>query len=108
LTLGLLLSTRLSGMVCGIIAVVLFGIAWIGEIGGGIEVASDNATIPAHVAPDLHERDRRDTAFRGTAAFEAAVEGFFARAGERAPGRQTAAAAASRSDGECAEAERRG
>ncbi len=45
LTLALLLSTRLSGMVGGVIALVLFGIAWIGGIVGGIGAAFDNATI---------------------------------------------------------------
>jgi ABC-type transport system involved in multi-copper enzyme maturation permease subunit len=45
MTLALLLSTRLSGMVGGVIALVLFGIAWIGGIVGGIGTAFDNATI---------------------------------------------------------------
>ncbi len=45
MTLALLLSTRLSGMVGGVIALVLFGIAWIGGIVGGIGAAFDNATI---------------------------------------------------------------
>ena len=45
LTLALLLSTRLSGMVGGVIALVLFGIAWIGGIVGGVGAAFDNATI---------------------------------------------------------------
>jgi len=49
MTLALLLSTRLSGMVGGVIALVLFGIAWIGGIVGGIGVAFDNASI-THVA----------------------------------------------------------
>jgi hypothetical protein len=40
-----LLSTRLSGMVGGVIALVLFGIAWIGGIVGGIGAAFDNAGI---------------------------------------------------------------
>jgi len=46
MTLALLLSTRLSGMVGGVIALVLFGIAWIGGIVGGIGAAFDNAAIP--------------------------------------------------------------
>src|SRR5260221_9379922 len=46
---ALLLSTRLSGMVGGVIALVLFGIAWIGGIVGGIGAAFDNAGI-THVA----------------------------------------------------------
>jgi ABC-type transport system involved in multi-copper enzyme maturation permease subunit len=45
MTFALLLSTRLSGMVGGVIALVLFGIAWIGGIVGGIGTAFDNATI---------------------------------------------------------------
>lgn len=45
MTLAVLLSTRLSGMVGGVIALVLFGIAWIGGIVGGIGVAFDNAGI---------------------------------------------------------------
>ena len=45
MTLALFLSTRLSGMVGGVIALVLFGIAWIGGIVGGIGAAFDNATI---------------------------------------------------------------
>ena len=45
MSLGLLLSTRLSGMVGGVVALVLFGIAWIGGIVGGIGAAFDNATI---------------------------------------------------------------
>ena len=45
MTLALLLSTRLSGMVGGVIALVLFGIAWIGGIVGGIGAAFDNPGI---------------------------------------------------------------
>jgi ABC-2 type transport system permease protein len=45
MTFALLLSTRLSGMVGGVIALVLFGIAWIGGIVGGIGTAFDNAGI---------------------------------------------------------------
>lgn len=45
MTLALLLSTRLSGMVGGVVGLVLFGIAWIGGIVGGIGAAFDNATI---------------------------------------------------------------
>ncbi len=42
LTFGLALSTRLSGMVGGVIALVLFGMAWLGGIVGGIGAAFDN------------------------------------------------------------------
>ena len=45
MTFALLLSTRLSGMVGGVIALVLFGIAWIGGIVGGLGAAFDNAPI---------------------------------------------------------------
>src|SRR5205823_6882706 len=45
MTLALLLSTRLSGMVGGVIALVLFGLGWIGGIVGGIGTAFDNAGI---------------------------------------------------------------
>lgn len=45
LTLALMLSTRLSGMVGGVIALVLFGLAWMGGIVGGVGQAFDNATV---------------------------------------------------------------
>ena len=45
LTLGLALSTRLSGMVGGVVALVSFGIAWMGGIVGGIGQVFDNETI---------------------------------------------------------------
>ena len=45
MTFALLLSTRLSGMVGGVIALVLFGISWIGGIVGGIGAAFDNPAI---------------------------------------------------------------
>jgi ABC-type transport system involved in multi-copper enzyme maturation permease subunit len=45
MTFALFLSTRLSGMVGGVIALSLFGIAWIGGIVGGIGAAFDNATV---------------------------------------------------------------
>lgn len=45
LTFGLVLSTRLSGMVGGVIALILFGMAWLGGIVGGIGVAFDNVAI---------------------------------------------------------------
>ena len=45
LTFGLLLSTRLSGMVGGVIALILFGMAWLGGIVGGIGAAFDNEII---------------------------------------------------------------
>jgi len=45
LTFGLLLSTRLSGMVGGVIALVLFGMAWLGGIVGGMGAAFDNELL---------------------------------------------------------------
>lgn len=45
LTLALLISTRLSGMTGGVIALGAFGISWIGGIAGSIGAAFDNATI---------------------------------------------------------------
>ena len=45
MTFALMLSTRLSGMVGGVVALVLFGIAWIGGIVGGIGSAFDNPAI---------------------------------------------------------------
>jgi len=45
LTFGLVLSTRLSGMVGGVIALILFGMAWLGGIVGGIGAAFDNEII---------------------------------------------------------------
>jgi len=45
LTFALALSTRLAGMVGGVIAAVLFGIAWMGGIVGGIGAAFSNPTI---------------------------------------------------------------
>jgi ABC-type transport system involved in multi-copper enzyme maturation permease subunit len=45
LTLALALSTRVSGMVGGVVALVLFGMAWMGGIVGGIGQAFDNATV---------------------------------------------------------------
>ena len=45
LTFGLLLSTRLSGMVGGVIALILFGMAWLGGIVGGIGATFDNEIL---------------------------------------------------------------
>jgi ABC-2 type transport system permease protein len=45
LTFALMLSTRVAGMVGGVIAAILFGIAWMGGIVGGIGAAFNNATI---------------------------------------------------------------
>lgn len=45
LTLGLALSTRLSGMVGGVIALVLFGLGWLGGIVGGVGDAFNDATL---------------------------------------------------------------
>lgn len=45
LTFALLLSTRLAGMVGGVMAAILFGIAWMGGIVGGVGIAFNNTTI---------------------------------------------------------------
>jgi ABC-type transport system involved in multi-copper enzyme maturation permease subunit len=45
LTLSLLLSTRISGMTGGVIALVLYFMAWIGGIVGGVGAAFNNTTI---------------------------------------------------------------
>jgi len=45
LSLAILLSTRLSGMVGGVIALVLFGMAWLGGIVGGLGAAFGNDVI---------------------------------------------------------------
>lgn len=45
LTLALALSTRLAGMVGGVVALILWGVAWIGGIVGGVGMAFDNATV---------------------------------------------------------------
>jgi ABC-type transport system involved in multi-copper enzyme maturation permease subunit len=45
LTLALALSTRLSGMVAGVVCLVLFGMAWMGGIVGGIGLAFGNPAI---------------------------------------------------------------
>ncbi|HVC33804.1 MAG TPA: ABC transporter permease [Chloroflexota bacterium] len=47
LTLALLGSTRLAPMTTGVIAVVLFGLAWLGGIAEAIGLAFNNATIAA-------------------------------------------------------------
>jgi ABC-type transport system involved in multi-copper enzyme maturation permease subunit len=44
LTLALAISTRLAGMVGGVVALILWGLAWIGGIVGGVGIALDNAT----------------------------------------------------------------
>ncbi len=47
LTLGLLLSTVISPMASGIVAVGLFGATWIAGVVGGIGAAFDNAAVAA-------------------------------------------------------------
>lgn len=44
LTLALALSTRLAGMVGGVIALILWGVGWIGGIVGGVGLALQNDT----------------------------------------------------------------
>src|ERR1700716_3992967 len=45
LTFALMLSTRVAGMVGGVIAAILFGIAWMGGIVGGVGAAFNNDTV---------------------------------------------------------------
>ncbi len=45
LTLALALSTRLAGMVGGVVALILWGVGWIGGIVGGVGVSFENATV---------------------------------------------------------------
>jgi hypothetical protein len=45
LTLALAFSTRFAGMVGGVIAAIVFGIAWMGGIVGGVGAAFGNETI---------------------------------------------------------------
>jgi ABC-type transport system involved in multi-copper enzyme maturation permease subunit len=45
LTLGLLLSTVISPMASGIVAVGLFGATWIAGVVGGVGTALDNAAV---------------------------------------------------------------
>ena len=44
LTLALALSTRLAGMVGGVVALILWGVAWIGGIVGGVGAVLQNTT----------------------------------------------------------------
>ncbi len=44
LTLALALSTRLAGMVGGVVALILWGVTWIGGIVGGVGIALNNST----------------------------------------------------------------
>jgi ABC-type transport system involved in multi-copper enzyme maturation permease subunit len=45
LTLSLLFSTRFAGMVGGVSGLILWGLAWMGGIVGGIGLGFDNATL---------------------------------------------------------------
>jgi ABC-type transport system involved in multi-copper enzyme maturation permease subunit len=45
LTLSLLLSTRFAGMVGGVSGLILWGLAWMGGIVGGVGLFFDNATL---------------------------------------------------------------
>jgi ABC-type transport system involved in multi-copper enzyme maturation permease subunit len=45
LTLSLLLSTRFAGMVGGVTGLILWGLAWMGGIVGGVGLVFDNATL---------------------------------------------------------------
>lgn len=82
LTFALLLSTRIQGIVGGVIALVLFGIAWLGGIVGGIGVAFDNATL-THVGTLTKLLLPTDGLWRG--AVYALEPSFFITAMSRAP-----------------------
>lgn len=84
MTLALLLSTRLSGMVGGVIALVLFGIAWIGGIVGGIGTAFDNATI-THVGTATKLILPTDGLWRG-AVYALEPQTFVAASSQAGPG----------------------
>jgi len=45
LTLSLILSTRFAGMVGGVSGLILWGLAWMGGIVGGVGLVFDNATL---------------------------------------------------------------
>jgi ABC-type transport system involved in multi-copper enzyme maturation permease subunit len=45
LTLSLLLSTRFAGMVGGVTGLILWGLAWMGGIVGGVGLVFENATL---------------------------------------------------------------
>ena len=83
MSLALLLSTRLSGMVGGVIALVLFGIAWIGGIVGGIGAAFDNATI-THVGTATRLILPTDGLWRG-AVYALEPQGLLAVGGQAGP-----------------------
>ena len=83
MTLALLLSTRLSGMVGGVIALVLFGIAWIGGIVGGIGAAFDNAAI-THVGTATKLILPTDGLWRG-AVYALEPQSLIATAGQAGP-----------------------
>ena len=83
LTLALLLSTRLSGMVGGVVSLVLFGIAWIGGIVGGIGAAFDNATI-GHVGTATRLILPTDALWRG-AVFTLEPAAVLAASGQAGP-----------------------
>ena len=83
MSLALLLSTRLSGMVGGVIALVLFGIAWIGGIVGGIGAAFDNATI-THVGTATKLILPTDGLWRG-AVYALEPQSFVAASGQAGP-----------------------
>ena len=65
LTFALLCSTRLAPMTTGVIAVVLFGLAWIGGIAEAIGIAFENATI-ASVGTVMSLLMPTDGLWRGT------------------------------------------
>ena len=87
LTFAVALSTRLAGMVGGVVAAVLFGIAWMGGIVGGIGAAFGNTTI-THVGTATKLILPTDGLWRGAvwSLEPAAVIAGFANAGPAAAG----------------------
>jgi ABC-type transport system involved in multi-copper enzyme maturation permease subunit len=83
MTFALLLSTRMSGMTAGIVAAILFFMAWMGGITGGIGAAFNNDTIE-HVGTVSRLLLPTDGLWRGAVfAMEPAAMLAIARAGAR-------------------------
>ena len=73
LTLALALSTRFAGMVGGVVALILWGVAWIGGIVGAIGLIIDNATA-THIGTATRLLLPTDGMWRGAIwAFEPAA-----------------------------------
>jgi ABC-type transport system involved in multi-copper enzyme maturation permease subunit len=64
LTLAIVLSTRLAGMVGGVVALILWGVGWIGGIVGGVGLALSNSTA-THVGTAIRLILPTDGMWRG-------------------------------------------